>query len=239
MAAKARKVAKKAAKTPKGAKYTAFDQGPPSKALPWATAPATLDGTLLGDNGFDPLGFSLNKNDWFAFEGLSGIRWMREAELVHGRIAQLAALGFVWPGLIGTFPSTPGLGLDAFAETNPLQVWGHVPALSGLQILSFMIWIEVKRLNIIKEEGNKYMLGDLKLGQGEGRWNPFSFAFSPEAYEIKQRQELEHCRVAMVGVLGLYLQAKISGMGIVEQLSSSFASPEYAAKAGYFLPEGI
>ena len=49
-------------------------------------APAILDGSLAGDVGFDPLGFSKTKNT---------LLWMREAELKHGRLAMLAAIG--WP----------------------------------------------------------------------------------------------------------------------------------------------
>ena len=38
----------------------------PSTALPFATSPATLDGSMLGDVGFDPLGFSTTPvGPWF------------------------------------------------------------------------------------------------------------------------------------------------------------------------------
>ena len=44
------------------------------------------DGTMVGDKGFDPLGFADSKEKLFIY---------REAELKHGRLAMLAALG--WP----------------------------------------------------------------------------------------------------------------------------------------------
>ena len=34
--------------------------------------------------------------------------------------------------------------------------------------------------------------------QGEGRWNPFGFDYSPEMYERRQLQELKNGRLAMV-----------------------------------------
>merc|ERR1711966_25255 len=49
------------------------------------SAPSHLDGTYAGDEGFDPLGFSNADN----------IKFYREAEMKHGRLAMLAAAG--WP----------------------------------------------------------------------------------------------------------------------------------------------
>jgi len=43
----------------------------------------------------------------------------------------------------------------------------------------------------------------------------------------------------MMGAFGLICQNANSGKDIAEQLGSAFTSPEYYAKAGYFLPEGI
>jgi hypothetical protein len=49
-------------------------------------APKLLDGSLAADVGFDPFGLAKTKN---------GLYWMREAEVKHGRLAMLAAVG--WP----------------------------------------------------------------------------------------------------------------------------------------------
>ena len=58
-----------------------------SKALPFAQRPKLLDGSMPGDVGFDPFGFG-------GADKISLIN-MREAELKHGRLAMLAAVG--WP----------------------------------------------------------------------------------------------------------------------------------------------
>ena len=47
--------------------------------------PTNLDGSLPGDVGFDPLGFS----------EVFDVKVLREAELKHGRIAMLAVLGWI------------------------------------------------------------------------------------------------------------------------------------------------
>jgi hypothetical protein len=217
----------------------------PSTALPFATAPATLDGSMLGDVGFDPLGFSTTPvGPWFkGLEGRNGVigdlNWYREAELIHGRIAQVAVVGFIWPGLFGTFPGNEWTGVDAYSNTNPLEAFSQVPGAAILQIFLFMSALEFRRISIIQEEGESYQPGDLRIGQGEGRWNPFGLEYSPEQYEEKRLQELKHCRLAMVGIFGLWAQCLASGTSVVDQLGAGLTTPDYYAKAGYFLPEGI
>eukprot|EP00546_Thalassionema_frauenfeldii_P004340 CAMPEP_0178911480 /NCGR_PEP_ID=MMETSP0786-20121207/9724_1 /TAXON_ID=186022 /ORGANISM="Thalassionema frauenfeldii, Strain CCMP 1798" /LENGTH=305 /DNA_ID=CAMNT_0020583943 /DNA_START=56 /DNA_END=973 /DNA_ORIENTATION=+ len=218
----------------------------PSIALPFATAPATLDGSMIGDVGFDPFGFStVPVGPWFSGVGgermgeIGNLAWYREAELMHGRIAQLAVLGFIWPGLFGTLPGNDWTGADAYSNTNPIEAFEQVPGFALLQIFVFMTSLEVRRIKIINEEGASYQPGDLRWGQGAGRWNPFKLDYTPEEYAEKQLQELKHCRLAMVGVFGLWAQAVASGESVVDQLGTSFVAPEYYAKAGYFLPEGI
>jgi hypothetical protein len=200
---------------------------------------------MLGDVGFDPLGFStVPVGPWFTGgEGRQGeignLNWYREAELIHGRIAQVAVVGFLAPGLFGTLPGNDWTGVDAYANLNPLEAFSQVPGLAILQIFLFMTYLEVRRINIIKEEGSDYAPGDLRIGQGEGRYNPFGLDYSEEAYAEKQLQELKHCRLAMIGVFGLWAQAQASGVGVTEQIGSALVAPDYYAKAGYFLPEGI
>ncbi|KAH8048151.1 hypothetical protein JL721_12016 [Aureococcus anophagefferens] len=71
----------------------------PSIALPWTET--NLDGSLVGDVGFDPLGFSKYAPGawWQGDEGDGSLKIFREAELMHGRIAQLACLGWIFPEL--------------------------------------------------------------------------------------------------------------------------------------------
>ena len=58
-----------------------------SRSLPFLLKPAKLDGSMAGDEGFDPLGLS-------GIEDLGiDLYWMREAELKHSRVAMLAVVG--------------------------------------------------------------------------------------------------------------------------------------------------
>jgi len=74
---------------------------PPILCLAYFAYNRQLDGTLAGDEGFDPLGLS-NINDL----GID-LYWLREAEIKHSRVAMLAflgivaqELGFVAPGFV-------------------------------------------------------------------------------------------------------------------------------------------
>ena len=64
-----------------------------SAAIPFLKRPPALDGSMVGDMGFDPLGISTTITE------LGGdLKYVREAELMHGRQAMLACVGFVFPG---------------------------------------------------------------------------------------------------------------------------------------------
>ena len=65
-----------------------------SVALPFLPNPAALDGSMAGDVGFDPIGFSSTFN----------LLWLREAEIKHGRVCMLAWVGFVATDLGITLP---------------------------------------------------------------------------------------------------------------------------------------
>lgn len=55
-----------------------------SKSLPFLKKPKNLDG-YIGNAEFDPLGFAENFD----------VRFLREAELKHGRISMLAVVGWL------------------------------------------------------------------------------------------------------------------------------------------------
>merc|ERR1719287_264378 len=136
---------KKSAPKPAAPQKSSSGGAYPSVALPFTTT--NLDGSLVGDEGVGPL------------------KIFREAELMHGRIAQLACLGWVFPE-IAHFPGKDG----AFGKMNPFEAVDAIPNAGWYQILAFMASLEVYRVNKLKDPA--YVPGDLSLGQGPGRWNP-------------------------------------------------------------------
>ena len=99
-----------------------------SLSMPFLSRPPRLDGTLAGDVGFDPLGFS----NYF------DIKWLREAELKHGRISMLGALGFVVQEKIHL--PLPGfdnkLATEAFFSVPAGGLWQIFFTLGAIEVLS-------------------------------------------------------------------------------------------------------
>lgn len=159
-----------------------------SIAIPIDPYPEGLDGEMVGDVGFDPAGFANNPPAWVSGPGegtAARIKWYREAELAHGRVAMLAATGWIFPEIYH-FPGNNVLGQDRFAEMNPLLAYGKIPGAGGIQIVVTLLILELIRLNrSVRGDGPP---GDIGLGQGEGRWNPFGFKYTEEEYREKQLQ---------------------------------------------------
>lgn len=198
-----------------------------SVALPFDKRPPNLDGTLAGDVGFDPAGFSNNPpKSWLIGGEANSIKWYREAEIVHGRVAMLAVVGFLFPSYFH-FAGNPEVGVapDAFAELNPFKALTAVPAEGLWQITLVIFGIELNRIKRVIR-GDKAP-GDLGLGQTG--FNPFGFKYTEEEYFEKQVQEIKHGRLAMFGALGMLLQCRASGEGVVQQLADAFSIPDERA----------
>jgi light-harvesting complex I chlorophyll a/b binding protein 1 len=123
----------------------------------------------------------------------------------------------------GHLPGNPAYGVpeDAFASMNPYTALASMPSQGILQIVSAIFVVECFRITRIlygdKEPGD--------LGLGQTGFNPFGFQYTPEEYREKQVQEIKNGRVAMLGAIGVLLQAKKSGLGITEQLGEAFNMP--------------
>lgn len=162
------------------------------------------------------------------------LRWYREAELQHGRVAQLAWLGLVFPAAVGHFPS---VGEYDFSEVNPIDAFYKAPSLALIQIFIFAGALEGRRYKRCFE-------GDCAPGdQGwgvPGGWNPFGLDYTQEEYEEKELQEIKHCRLAMLGAIGAISQNLVTGEGVTASFSKAFFQiPEFTTKAGYYFPEGL
>lgn len=198
-----------------------------SVALPYERRPAALDGTAPGDYGFDPAGFTSNPPKTYLYGGEDrSLKWYQESEIVHGRIAQLAVVGLLFPSLYH-FPGNPDFGVaaDAYAELNPFKALSTVPASAIGQIVLGMFVVELFRIQ-------RTILGDKKpgdLGLGQGGFNPFGFKYTDEEYFVKQEQEIKHGRLAMIASLGMLVQTNKFGINIPQQLAEAFSVPDERA----------
>ena len=142
------------------------------------------DGSLIGDNGFDPLGFS----------DLIPLTYARAAELKHGRVAMLAAFGFIFQQYVHIL--TP--------EADPIKAVSALGFGPNLQILSFIGTIELatwKKTYSTEEPGN---LGFDPLNQLKGK--------SKAQVDDLKLKEIKNGRLAMIAIFGMIIQQHIFGM---------------------------
>jgi hypothetical protein len=153
-----------------------------SKSIPFLPRPEKLDGSMAGDMGFDPMGLSEIQTD---------LKYARWAELKHGRAAMLAIVGMVWQEY---GPHLPG---DKFATKDPFEAISSVGLVGNLQILFAIGIIELANFNKYYGEGEP---GD--IGFGSDRLEGKDAAF----VEKTKTQEIVHCRLAMIAILGATVQ---------------------------------
>lgn len=101
-----------------------------SASIPFLTQPKNLEG-MVGDIGFDPLGLAT----------IFPVKFMREAELKHGRVAMLAVVGW----LVSEVVHVPGA---AYMSENPVDAMAAVGPGPMLQIFCFCGFLEWKFHNV-------------------------------------------------------------------------------------------
>merc|ERR1712205_74390 len=141
-----------------------------------------FDGTWAGDVGFDPLGIS----------DLIDVRWLRDAELKHGRVCMLAATGMIvqdvatFPGVTSTFGDSKMTALhDAAVKQGAMQ--------------QLLVWI-----------GFFELFG----------FDPLNCAKDPNALARRQLVELKNGRLAMIATAGMLHHYFLTGKGPIELISS-------------------
>merc|ERR1719478_217231 len=158
-----------------------------SRALPWQECPAHLEG-MIGNAGFDPLGLSTPQN----------IKWMREAELEHGRVCMLAWTGYVAVDLGIKFPGEKYAALTSFTAHD---------ACARKEL--FYALLLVGTCETIKFSPIYSMM------QGTSDRKPGDFGFdplkllTPENEEKYKTAELTHGRAAMLAFSGVVTQCAL------------------------------
>jgi len=167
-----------------------------SAALPFLKRPPALDGSMVGDVGFDPLGFTTTITE------LGGdLNYVREAELMHGRQAMLAVVGFVFPTIFGKLP----VDWAADVSTNPIAAQYQLPGEVYTQLFLSMAVAEGIRASYVYSDSPP----------GEHGFDPLGFipAFcdTPEKMADMKLKELKHGRIAMIAITGMWFQLMITG----------------------------
>jgi len=164
-----------------------------SQALPFMPKPPALDGTMAGDVGFDPFGFS----------SIFNVKWLREAEIKHGRICMLA-----WTGFVAT-----DLGITLPGDMHQVSsVEAHDVACKYGAMQQIFLWISF--IEIVQGGGVAQMMwmgSDRK--PGDFGLDPLDFCSTPEKEMDMKLKEITHCRLAMFAFSGVVTQAVLTGKG--------------------------
>ena len=183
-------------------------------AIPFLDRPPKLDGSLPGDAGFDPLGFSNGSEE--------ALLKYREAEVKHGRLAMLAAAG--WP-ISELFDRKIAASLHL---PTVLDATDRAPSLlnGGLGKISPLYWGSVLALaSAIELYGIKRGPGEVV---GDLGFDPLGlYPDSPEARFEMQTKEIKNGRLAMMGVLGFAVQEAVTRMGVIDETPMFFSPPPY------------
>jgi light-harvesting complex II chlorophyll a/b binding protein 5 len=184
-----------------------------SEALPWSDRPESLEGTnFVGDSGFDPLGL-------FGADPLQ-LGWSqefyREAELKHARLGMLAALAFpvqerLEPVLAKAF-NLPDELKETLGRSPSIVNGGLEQGEIPLTIFAFLAGgaiVEYLTNQRKKEQGAAYVSGDIGL--------PYVGAANAEEQALRQLQELQFGRMAMVAVLVYVIEESVFKTSILRE----------------------
>ncbi|PIA46302.1 hypothetical protein AQUCO_01500071v1 [Aquilegia coerulea] len=192
--------------------------------LPGLDPPSHLDGTLPGDFGFDPLGLG---------EDRESLKWYVQAELVHSRFAMAGVAGILLTDLLRV---TGISNLPVWYEAGAMKFgFASTRTLFIIQLL-LMGFVETKRYMDFTYPGSQAREGSffgleaalegLEPGYPGGPLlNPLGLAKDiKNAHELKLK-EIKNGRLAMVAMLGIFVQASVTHVGPVENLLTHLSDP--------------
>ncbi|KAJ8748074.1 hypothetical protein K2173_027553 [Erythroxylum novogranatense] len=191
--------------------------------LPGLDPPPYLDGTLAGDYGFDPLGLG---------EDPASLKWYVQAELVHCRFAMLGVAGILFTDLlrvtgINKLPVwyEAGAANYEFASTRTLLV---------VQLL-LMGFVETKRYMDFVNPGSQAdgpffgieeAFKGLEPGYPGGPvLNPLGLAKDINNAHDWKLKEIKNGRLAMIAMLGFFVQAAVTHAGPIDNLVEHLSDP--------------
>jgi len=177
----------------------AADKKKPCFGLPGAISPLGF---------FDPAGFCGGDAT------LNDVKRIREAEVMHGRVAMMATVGY----LIGESTPTP-FGVTGIANNQLAQV--------PLAVL-FPFFLVINLCEAFRATKGWVEPGPNSLFTLRENYYPGDLGFDPLGlkptnavdFEDRQARELSNGRLAMLAAAGMCAQELVNGQGIFENLSS-------------------
>lgn len=194
----------------------------PAGLLDPADVPTYLNGELAGDYGYDPLGLGKDPET---------VEKYRAAELIHSRWAMLAILGCLIPEAAASLSEKSGIVGPVWWQTGEAMLDGGLLTWYGAQVplpLALVVVAEVALMGAVENyrQKNEGPAGaDLDpLYPGE-RFDPLGLADDPDTFAELRVKEIKNGRLALVSMLGYFVQAGVTGEGPFANWSQHLADP--------------
>lgn len=198
----------------------------PSGLLTTADIPSYLDGKLAGDYGFDPLGLGAD----------GAIKQYRVAEVIHARWAMLAVPGIVIPEALnvagGDWRETGKVFLEgSTGRFGPAELWLGI-AVAPLIVL--MGGAEKFRSDPASAPSGFVPFKGSFTGSDFAKLDPinpggpldfYNVAATPQDLEILKVKEIKNGRLAMIAMLGVFVQGATTGEGPAANWGKHVADP--------------
>merc|ERR1719183_1001322 len=187
--------------------------------------PSYLDGTLAGDYGFDPLKLGADGK----------IDQYRVAEVIHARWAMLAIPGIVIPEALGipggVWTETGKVFLDG--EAGRPEILQNPIIFAGIQIALFAAVEGYRSGKIDAPDGFVPFKGKFSGSDFSGLdpINPggpldfFNVAATPEDLAVLKVKEIKNGRLAMIAMLGVFVQGLTTNEGPAANWGKHVADP--------------
>ena len=215
--------------------------------FPNAEPPEWLDGSMIGDRGFDPFGFA-KPAEYLQFE-LDSLDQNLAKNVAGDVIGTRVEVADVKPTPFQ--PYSEVFGIQRFRECELIHGrWAMLGALGALVVealtgvawqdagkvelvegssylglplpfsLTTLIWIEVIVIGYIEFQRNAELDPEKRLYPGGRFFDPLGLANDPEEKARLQLAEIKHSRLAMVVFLIFAIQAAVTGKGPISFLAT-------------------